>query len=80
VYLCFLEEVRSWGKLHNEELHNWYAPQNNIRVIESMRMGRQGEMKCKQNFKENLKARDHLGKVSLEGGTIWRCVLEGGGG
>jgi hypothetical protein len=30
--------VRGWRRLHNEELHNLYAPQNIIRVIELRRM------------------------------------------
>jgi hypothetical protein len=33
------EEVAGgWRRLHNEELHNFYASQNIIRVIKSMRM------------------------------------------
>jgi hypothetical protein len=33
------EEVAGgWRKLHNEELHNLYAPPNVIRVIKSRRM------------------------------------------
>jgi hypothetical protein len=35
-----------------------------------MRVGRYGEMKGKQNFKENLKAGDHLGKVGFTAGTM----------
>jgi hypothetical protein len=27
-----------WRKLHNEELHNMYSPQNIIRMIKSRRM------------------------------------------
>jgi hypothetical protein len=27
------ESKGGWGKLHNEELHNWYCSQNNVRVI-----------------------------------------------
>jgi hypothetical protein len=34
------EEVAGgWRRLHNEELHNFYASPNIIRVIKSMRMG-----------------------------------------
>jgi hypothetical protein len=33
------EEVRGgWRRLHNEELHNMYAPPNVVRVIKSRRM------------------------------------------
>jgi hypothetical protein len=32
------EEDRSWGKLHNDELHSLYSSPNIIRVIKSRRM------------------------------------------
>jgi hypothetical protein len=32
------EEAGSWGRLHNEELHNLYASPNVIRVTKSRRM------------------------------------------
>jgi len=45
------EVVRSWRKLHNEELHNLYASPDNIRVIKSRtktwagHVARMGEMR-----------------------------------
>jgi hypothetical protein len=32
------EEDGSWGKLHNDELHNLYSSPNIVRVIKSMKM------------------------------------------
>jgi hypothetical protein len=32
------EVVGDWRRLHNEELHNWYALANIIRVIKLRRM------------------------------------------
>jgi hypothetical protein len=32
------EETRGWRRLHNEELHNFYASPNVIRAVKSMRM------------------------------------------
>jgi hypothetical protein len=32
------EILRSWGKFHNEELHNLYSWQNIIRMIKSKRI------------------------------------------
>jgi hypothetical protein len=32
------EVVGGWRRLHNEELHNWYASPNMVRVIKSRRM------------------------------------------
>jgi hypothetical protein len=32
------EEDGSWGKLHNDELHNLYSSPNIVRVIKSRRM------------------------------------------
>jgi hypothetical protein len=32
------EEDRSWGKLHNDELHSLYSSPNIVRVIKSRRM------------------------------------------
>jgi hypothetical protein len=39
------EEVAGcWGTLHNEELHNFYAASNIIRVMKSSRMRRAGHV------------------------------------
>jgi hypothetical protein len=32
------EEVRSWRKLHNDELHNLYSSPNIVRLIKSTKM------------------------------------------
>jgi hypothetical protein len=32
------DEIVGWRKLHNEELHNLYSPQNIIRTMKSKRM------------------------------------------
>jgi hypothetical protein len=59
------EEVAgNWRRLHNEELHNLYASQNIIRMINSRRLrqaghvARMGEMKMHGKFwSENQKGR-----------------------
>jgi hypothetical protein len=38
------EEDGSWGKLHNNELHNLYSSRNIVRVIKSRRMGWAGHV------------------------------------
>jgi hypothetical protein len=38
------EEDGSWGKLHNDELHNLYSSPNIVRVIKSRRMKRTGRV------------------------------------
>jgi hypothetical protein len=37
------EAARGWRKLHNVELHDFYFPPNNIRVIKSGRLGGMGK-------------------------------------
>jgi hypothetical protein len=38
------EVVGGWRGLHNEQLHNWYASQNIIKMIKSRRMRRVGHV------------------------------------
>jgi hypothetical protein len=38
------EEVGSWRKLHNDELHGLYSSPNIVRVIKSRRMGWAGHV------------------------------------
>jgi hypothetical protein len=40
------EEVGSWRKLHNDELHNLYSSPNIVRVITSRRMKWAGHVAC----------------------------------
>jgi hypothetical protein len=50
------EEVEGWRRLHNEELHNFYASPDIIRVIKSRRMrwaghvARMGELRNAYNI------------------------------
>jgi hypothetical protein len=67
-----------WRRLHNEELHNLYASSNVIRVFKprGMRLAghvaRMGEMKMNEIFcLENLKARDHLEDLDVDGNIIF---------
>jgi hypothetical protein len=44
--------IRSWRKLHNEELHNLYSSRSIIRMIKSKRMrwaGHEARMGVKRN-------------------------------
>jgi hypothetical protein len=40
------DEIRSWRKLHNEELHNLYSSPNIIKMIKSRRMRWAGHVTC----------------------------------
>jgi hypothetical protein len=40
------EMAEGWRRLHNEELHNFYASPNFIRVIKSRRMRLVGNVAC----------------------------------
>jgi hypothetical protein len=56
------DEVTSWRKLHNEELHNLYSSPSIIRIIKSRRMRRAGHvarMGETRNVQKNQKERDH---------------------
>jgi len=68
-----------WRRLHNEELHNLYASPNIIRVIKL------GGACCMQgtdeewvhNFgRKNLKGRDLLENVDVDGRIILEWILE----
>jgi len=68
--------VRDWRKLDNEELHNLNSSPNIIKVIKSRRISWIGyiahmvEIRCIQNFGQEMKGRDHTdginGKIILE--------------
>jgi hypothetical protein len=69
------EEVAgSWQRLHNEVLHNLYTSPNIIRMIKSRCIGWAGHIACMgkmkneyQNLSENLKGRDHLEDLGVDG-------------
>jgi hypothetical protein len=74
------EVVGSWRKLHNEELHNFYASPNIITVIKSWRMRWAGHVRRKREMKnaykvwsENQKEGDHLEDL----GVNERIILRG---
>jgi hypothetical protein len=46
------EIIGCWGKLHNDELHNFYSSQNVIRMIKSRRM-RSAEYVVRMRVKRN---------------------------
>jgi hypothetical protein len=63
-----------WKRLHNEELHNLYVSQN-IRSSKSRRIREGGTCsrhvrneKFIQFFSENLKGRDHVEDLGVDGG------------
>jgi hypothetical protein len=65
-----------WRRLHNEELHNFYASPNIIRVTKSRKMrwaGHVAEIGEKRQTKfswENLKGRDHFKDLHTYGKII----------
>jgi hypothetical protein len=73
------EEVAGgWRRLHNEELHNLYASLNIIRVIKARRMrwvGHVARMESMKNVLENLKGRESLENLSVDGKVILECML-----
>jgi transcription elongation factor len=62
-----------WRRLQNEELHNLYNSLNIIRVIKSKRMRwaghvvRIGDEMHTKFWSENLKQRDHLEDLGVDG-------------
>jgi hypothetical protein len=73
--------MRSWRRLHNDELRNLYAAPYIFRVIKSRKIGwarhvaRMGEMRNVYIFSENLKERDNSEDVSIGGRIILEWIL-----
>jgi hypothetical protein len=72
----------AWRRLHNEELRNLYASSNIIRMIRSRRMqlvghvARMGEKrKAYIYLLENLKGRDNLKDLGMDGKIILEWIL-----
>jgi hypothetical protein len=68
------EEVGSWRKLHNDELHSLYSSPNIVRVIKSRRMtwaghvARMGRRKVFTGFRlGGSKGRDHWEDLDVGG-------------
>ena len=66
-----------WRKLHNEELNVLYFSPNFVRVIKSRRMRWAGHVECRgrgeacaQFWWGNLRERDHLEEVVVDGRII----------
>jgi hypothetical protein len=77
------EATGSWGKLHNEELHNLYFSPSIIRMIKSRRMrwaGHVARMGRRQlrigEWWEIQKERDHWEDQDVGGWTILKLILE----
>jgi hypothetical protein len=86
------EAVGGWRRLHSEELHNFYALPNVIRVIRSRTMRCVGagsthgrDEKCTQNFGQKLLERprcrweDNIGMDLIEmgwGGVEWMHLVQ----
>jgi hypothetical protein len=74
--------TREWSKLHNKELNDLYSSPNTVRVIKSRRMrwaghvARMGERRGYTRFWwENLRERDHLGDLGLDGRIILKWIF-----
>lgn len=69
------EIMGEWRRLHNEELHDLYATPNIIRDINSRRM--KGRVEVHKGFWwGNLKERDHLEALSIDGRIILKCLFK----
>jgi hypothetical protein len=69
-------------RLHNEELYNFYASPNIIRVNKSKRMRWAGHVACNGGIKMhtkfwpgNLEERDHSEELGINGKIILKSVL-----
>jgi hypothetical protein len=49
------EVAEDWRRMHNEELHNWYALPNTIRVIK-LRMRWVGHVACMEEMRNAYKS------------------------
>jgi hypothetical protein len=75
-----VEVARRWRRLHNEELHNLYTSSDIVMVIKSRRKGGVGYVAHVGRrevhtifWLENLKGREHLEDLSIDG----RIILTG---
>jgi len=73
----------SWKRLHNEELHNFYASPCIVRVVKSRRLRFAGHVACMKRWKmhmkfwsENLKGRDHLEDLGIGERIILEWILK----
>jgi hypothetical protein len=73
------EEDGSWRKLHNDELHCFYASPSIVRMIKSRRMKWAGHMACGEVFTGfwlgGPKARNHWEDLGVGGRIISRWTL-----
>jgi hypothetical protein len=76
------EVTGDWRKLRKEELHYLYCSPNVISVIKSRRMRWVGHVACmgeesSTGFSgENLKEKDHLENIGVDGRTIMKCSFK----
>jgi hypothetical protein len=79
------EEDGSWGKLHNNELHNLYSSPNIVRVIKARRMRWAGHVACMGEGRGEvftgfwlggLKARDHWEDLGVSERITLRWTLD----
>jgi hypothetical protein len=75
-----VEIAEDWRRLHNGEFHNLYALHDIIRVIKSRRIRWMGHIALKGRemhtifWLENLKERDHLEDLGIDGKTILEWI------
>jgi len=75
------EVMREWRRLHNEELNDFYASPNIVRVIKSRRMRWAGHVERIDEERGiigswwgNRREGDHWGDLGVDGWVILGCI------
>jgi hypothetical protein len=78
-----VDEVKeTWKKLHNEELNDLYSAPNVVQMMKSRRLrwaghvgGMGGSRGVCRVLVGNLREKDHLEDIGIDGGIILRSII-----